>query len=320
VNNSLYISSYHDCNSIVIAAILNKHRPVSEKYFWKQAGLRCINHDEFIEITPYYKDINDDLNRIGINFQEGKLILENALDFIIEQLSKKKNVGVRLNAFELPYSSSYQRGHNFHSIEIISYNPDQENFYVLDHFYRYEGSLSIEHFKKSIVATSETWRKYPEYFIYNIEGEDISSDEYDQLYLNKFLKENLEIMKKEQTIGSSKSTEGMGAVQTILNRVDESLADENEKALDYLYESIKNVANSRYHVSATLSNFHEITLSEHYLDAYQKWIIISNLILRSMIKKDYEKTRVRIRKSFDRLIGSETNIQNSIEEKIMVKD
>lgn len=282
---SLYYSPYHNCKRLILTAMLLRDG-INESIMWNKIGF---HFNEYFDkyVYPYPITIEEELKSLGYDYKHLSLYSYNDFESKISKILKSnKTVAIYVDIFELNYTIYFKKQHHKHSVEI--WKVDEENYYIYDHYYQFEGSISKESLKSAVYS--------------------LDSQKFTLFFLNKtkhfpdsnVLKFNSKSLSGDLSYSCQNkySIVGIFGIKDFINKIlndfsNEELYLKNQYFKNY-YPVLKELSYSRYHFSKYLEyeGFEEI--SDVYLDVSQNWSIVANILLIGNVSQNYKKILPRI--------------------------
>ncbi|MFB7120720.1 hypothetical protein ACWOMK_28975 [Bacillus thuringiensis] len=289
------------------------------KRFWTQSGLSYYNGENGFELSPFYRPILQDIERLGLSlcektFSEIDLYLS-SLKYILQQ---GQTVGVYTNTYSLPFCPFYQNLHELHALEILAESNDQ--WTVADHYYKYFGTLSTDELKQTFISAIEN-NLFSEFYLVYLKSE---CDVYKYPSLNKIIEENFHSISGNQMIDfqvSNQCFSGLKALTLFQEKLNglltSPISTSNKHHLKECYKQLKEMANSRHNFYFYLKNVQENSgLSDLIFDSAQNWSVVTNMVLRVIATNKYENMNERINKRFKRVCDIEDKTREKMNELI----
>ncbi|WP_413385397.1 hypothetical protein [Bacillus velezensis] len=315
------------CFQLVISSLLKKTKKKFQ-YIWFESGTKLIIDKNNFRITPYFKDFNK-LVEEQLNLKFNKIRIENLnlLENIDFNTKEYKGLGIKVDTHELPYCMYYKDQHNIHMIELINYNSEYAN--IIDHYYQFKGEIKKEHLFNAAISVNKHFENdCSELFWFeSIDNKTIKTINFEELLMSNYqmLRGNFNKEYNENVKKDNIEYIGLEALQIFKNEVMCQLKNYNEiklinQMMDKLSLMIKDMSNSR-RLFRDLIYFHyskpELkSLEDELLEASIMWNILSNLILLTRIKSNYNYMLDRIESRINLLIEQEHKVVNLFNGKI----
>ncbi|WP_339148463.1 MULTISPECIES: hypothetical protein [unclassified Sutcliffiella] len=308
----IYKNNYLNCEQSCISAILSRS-DINVDLIWKQAGLLFKEVGEIFYLSPYYKDYSSDFlenhNIKLIEYHYSKEQLNRIVDDIYSSQKLNLAICVTCDPFYLPYYKPYyKKFHSRHMIEIIKIN--KEKSYIVDHTLLYQGELSTIFIKEAITSPHTNDRK-----LITIETKSLKDSVKSTTdIINNIKYEYLHIMagnplynfKQENYSGATIGLEAIREIEEyILKYID--LEDQRE-SMNFLFKALREVCNSRFQIYKLFKSVNLIREAELFLESYQCWSILNNLVARYNLKNDISNIKSRIAIRTEQLYKHEKKI------------
>lgn len=274
----------HSCFDIIIDSCL-KRFGMNESLFWNQVGLYYKKEKENLTLISSYRSYEESLPRHGLIIDENYYNSEeNFLIDIKNFLSRGISIGLEVDAYELPYCLCYKSLHLLHTFELESFN--EKEIIVVDHYYRYKGSIDWKTVSKAFQSTLQHFQTGPSIFTVKKSGE------LKIIPLKECLKENIKAFKGEIRFSKTDNSgvSGIKAITVIENDVIKIIktedVQESMSVLSDYYNKLKGVADSRYNFKKYLEFYHLEDAAEISETLFQNWMAFANIILRYLFLKD----------------------------------
>jgi hypothetical protein len=299
LETTLYNSNYHNCEHIVLSAMMRELN-VNLDLFWTQSILHFQDTNEEGFLTPYYRSILEDLKEIGVNYE---IVKETNLSKFIERMKAQiveSPICLYTDIFELPYSIHYKQLHEMHAIEIYQYNKGK--WLIKDHYYKYQGTIDTAQLENSIQSLINNGLKGDLSFLF------LRRLDTNFCYLDPYevIRRNLEMNKT----GNKELVFGLKAIDYFLKSFEINIQRENANALENQYSELKELANSRYHLSQYFKFRNVEDLGDLSWEASQNWLVAANMVLRLIVSAEIGNMKPRILKRMKIVYESEQRLLN----------
>lgn len=302
--SKLFYSQHHNCLEIIVAANLER-MGIKHQLFFDEAGFYFKNQDNELKVFPQFSIPDKKLKeKFGIVVERYKY--NNSNDYIYKLdnlLENGKFPTVTVDSFSLPYSLSYNNKHNYHAVEIVG---QVENEYLVnDYLYKYDGKISKEVLENAIIfAKKYINNKDSEIMVY-LKSEEVLQEKP----IIEILENNYKIMKGEKILDLKQSINGTVGIEGIIKFKDHILQlvrDQDYDTLHKMFYSVKNLSSSRYHLHDLTSMNGIEELSDRYLDSFQNWSVLMNMLLILFYEKNnIDSMYLRIEKRLDKIVNTE---------------
>lgn len=302
----LFFSQHYNCYRLVVAAMLNR-RNINTLSIWKIIGTHFDRNAKYI-IHPRPVNIIKELKIYGITLKNKYFENFNEMYSYLNKNLLNETIGVELDAFYLPYCIHYKKSHYSHSLEVIKI--DNEKVYVCDHFFNYQGSISLKVLEESVEYRAENLREN-EYSVFTIcIGESI--EKVDCLELT-YLALKGELNYENKTYNSVSGIKAIDAFkQEILAVINSDDDDFIKEYIDNIYEQIKEMSNSRYHFSNYLKECHNNCDWQTVRLASQSWGVLGHILLKSVVRSNYNIDIERVSSIFKKIYRYESTTLNNL--------
>ncbi|EGQ3776042.1 hypothetical protein GH131_10425 [Staphylococcus pseudintermedius] len=302
----LFFSQYYNCYRLVVAAMLNR-RDINTLSIWKIIGTHFDRNAKYI-IHPRPVSITNELKIYGVTLKNKYFDNFNQMYAYLTDHLLNGTIGIELDAFYLPYCIHYKKSHYSHSLEIIKI--DKEKVYICDHFFNYQGSISLKALEESVEYRAENLRRN-EYSLFTIcIGESIEKKDCLEL---TYLALKGELNYENKTYNSVSGIKAINAFnQEILAVINSKDDDFIKEYIDNIYEQIKEMSNSRYHFSNYLKECHTNCDWQPVRLASQSWGILGHILLKSAISSNSDIDITRVNSIFKKIYRYESIIINNL--------
>ncbi|MEH6989565.1 hypothetical protein [Cytobacillus firmus] len=301
----------HSCFDIIIDSCL-KRLGLNDSLFWNQVGLYYEQEKDTLKLISSYRSYRESLPRHGLLIEEKFYSSEEKfLADIKKFLSKGISIGLEIDAHELPYCLCYQSLHLLHTFEIESINENE--LIVVDHYYRYKGSIEWETLKKAFRSTLAHFPNGPSIFTV-VKSEDVKI-----ITLKECLIDNIRALKgvKKYSNTDNSGVSGIKAITAIENDVIEIIKTQDvQNSMELLseyYNKLKEVANSRYNFKAYLEVHNLKVAAEISETLFQNWMAFANIILRYLFLKDKSKVDEKLTTRAKKIKQNELRLLEQLE-------
>ncbi|MGN7471964.1 hypothetical protein [Brevibacillus sp. SAFN-007a] len=323
-SNLVYKNPYLNCSQLVVSAMLNREG-IPIVHLWKQAGLLYQETEKGVILTPYYQNLRTDIkvhNEISLferNYLESEY-LSYLEDFKNALIKDGVTVGVTCDIYELPYCIYYQKTHEIHMIEIIKFQEGAVE--ICDHYYHYQGWIAIEQLERAIFSVFENTVSSTCKLIYMNPEEQLSKDKIKEVDVKKVVEDYIKVMEGNplyRFVRYEGALIGLEAIPKIKEGVLKWVEDNGERAFqifDVYYKHLKEVGNSRYHMYRLL-NYYNWDEAELFLESYQCWTVLANMICRMHVTGKTTGMKERIGYRFDRVYEQESKNLMLLQQKVL---
>ncbi|MGM1050630.1 MAG: hypothetical protein ACQEXX_31615 [Bacillota bacterium] len=307
----LYRETRLNCYFVSIAALL-KRNLIDTIPIFTQCGYSIDEaNDGMFQIKPYHEEIETIIfKRTGLT---KKLMIitkvEEYIQFIIHHLESRPSIIIEVDIFYLPFSQYQGKLHYPHCLEVIARENDL--FEICDHYYQYNGRISYSQLREVLFNSMQSFYEGNLHLHYI----EMTIDEKQSNILaspKTIISENYNCMTgqikgnfTEKALFGEKAIDETSKIIRSLSLIKN--IEYKVKIQKQLYKDFIEVSNSRYHFHIYLKSINEHRLASSFSDADQLWLIIANLIMKSMISGDYGSFSSRIQDKMKRIMDIEAN-------------
>lgn len=288
-----FLNEKYNCTHITLVAMLQR-LGMDVTHLFNQAGLyfeyQKVNTNKII-IDPYYKSIKDNVKKhFNLNFETEEYSDMKTFILRLEDLLEAKcTVGVLVDVYSLEYSHlNDKKIHYLHSFEILDKKSD--HYMVFDHFFSHSEEMHQDRLQK-ILQEFQNGLSSGQLVLFYLNKENQRQSIMSRKNYIDALKTNWRIMKGERCFLLQDTINypgflGLEAIEEcgehLLNLI-KGEYDNKDFLVSHIYTSLKEVANSRYHVHTFLNKYDDEELSKLYLTSHQNWIVYANLLMKAFM-------------------------------------
>lgn len=310
---TVYTNPFHNCRGVTLSAMLLR-LGVPIDYVWHQAGLFYQeNAQDLPKIDPYYQDIIENDHGVKWAIEEYE-DMDTYIKRVYDVLTWGHTLALPVDIHELPHSMYYGHRHQSHTIEAVT--KEDGHIIIADHPYHYFGPIETDALKKALDSYVIHIHQGPYSLLY---GEALKVPQtYTRDDLLQAITDNCAVMEGARLYDLSHTPPGtkigMAAFPAIISTVEEVMQSDIvnvEKELNNLFNSLKEVANSRHLLHIYLKLFQEETLANELHETSQNWIVATHMLLRGQALGDLPAMLPRVMKRLLRAQEKEQqNLQN----------
>ncbi|WP_128895292.1 hypothetical protein [Longirhabdus pacifica] len=288
-----------NCYFLTVRGILLRQlddRDVS--LLWNQSGLIYEKMQDNILFTPYFTSLSDSLS-LYLNVEKKKQTEEDFSVFlqkIKERILSGSTVLVYSDVFDLPHTLYYQKKHNNHAIEI--YHVGNDEVEIVDHYYKFEGNMSISQLKFALEKTNEKNNVSAFEFAYLDTTKAVSPDMlpylWDTLHFHRKIMNGKDPYDDEQ----HQKWYGMEAVEAFTRYIHHEVFEDGSN-VDISYHGLKEYGGSKNNMAKICLDYGHLLegleeLGRDYQHIANKVLTIANMILKCFISKNFDHYETRI--------------------------
>jgi len=301
--------NYLNCYELILANILEEFNFSHEALFF-QSGFALYkekNQDIFkhFRITNKVLDYNSLIsNKFVIKKEE--LFVSKKEFLILVQKAHKQKIVLAVDTYYLPYCRSYLKDHYYHYILVDSVK--ENAILITDSFYKYEGDITHEVMDKAISLEA-----FGQDAVYNIMiFTPLNEKKMEKEDLKFVSKMNIDLMTEDCKYSFLEDHDifvGIIGIKKLMRIVEYAIENRDYDIVDRLFDEVGAIVHSRRQL-VDYANYNDSeSLKTVFFESYQRWMILSNVLLRILLKKEFNLSHLKnIKNIFDKVIEAEQRV------------